>query len=75
MSCEDPAVGCENNEIPVSELPCSNVTCGQWMAEDWMEVSLLPHFWQNLPIIIKWMGPLSFLGASGVIFNFYFIFR
>ena len=26
------------------------------------------------PIIMNWMSPLSFLGASGVIFNFYLIF-
>ena len=29
----------------------------------------------DLPIIIIWVSPLSFLGASGVIFKFYSIFR
>ena len=28
----------------------------------------------DFPIIINWMSPLSLLGASGVIFHFYFIF-
>ena len=29
----------------------------------------------NFPIIIIWVSPLSLLGASGVILNFYSIFR
>ena len=28
----------------------------------------------DFPIIINWVSPLSFLGALGVIFNFYLIF-
>ena len=29
----------------------------------------------DFPIDIIWMSPRSFLGASGVVFHFYFIFR
>ena len=29
----------------------------------------------DFPILINWMSPLSFLGASGVIFSFYSIFQ
>ena len=29
----------------------------------------------DFTILINWMSPLTFKGASGVIFHFYFIFR
>ena len=35
----------------------------------------LTHMWRmDFSILIIWMSPFSFLGASGVIFYFYFIF-
>ena len=37
---------------------------------------LLTHLWpMDFPILIIWMSLLSFVGESGVIFHFYFIFR
>ena len=39
-------------------------------------MSNLTHMWRmDFPILINWMSPLPFLGASGMIFHFYFIFR
>ena len=36
----------------------------------------LTHLWRmEFPIVIIWISPLSFFGAAGAIFHFYFIFR
>lgn len=41
VECKDVSIGCEQNEIPMSEMPCSNEPCGTYVTSEWTKVSYL----------------------------------